>query len=162
MIQGDFGDSIDNFEEEKLLSEFNKTDFHDWVGSTWPPCVVSKRLWDKVGGYSEEFSPGMYSDPDFSMKLWQEGVRHFKVYQKVASTTLDQNLWAESKRIMAVSSSFKNGALHQSTFTGYYLKEDNRFRSWRNTFSANFNCIQEFPASSFSNFLNEIGSNSRK
>ncbi len=27
---------------------------------------------------SEEFSPGMYSDPDLSMKLWQEGVRYFK------------------------------------------------------------------------------------
>ena len=33
MIQGDFGDSIDNFEEERLLSEFNKLDFHDWNGS---------------------------------------------------------------------------------------------------------------------------------
>ena len=74
MIQGDFGDSIDNFEEEKLLSEFNQTNFLiEWFHLA--SCVVSKRLWDKVGGYSEEFSPGMYSDPDFSMKLWQEGVR---------------------------------------------------------------------------------------
>ena len=78
MIQGDFGDSVDDFEEEKLMAEFKKSEFHDWSGSTWPPCVVSKRLWNKVGGYSEEFSPGMYSDPDFSMKLWQAGVRHFK------------------------------------------------------------------------------------
>ena len=52
--------------------------FHNWAGSTWPPCVVSKRLWFKVGGYSEEFSPGMYSDPDFSMKLWNAGIRYFK------------------------------------------------------------------------------------
>jgi hypothetical protein len=27
---------------------------------------------------SIEFSPGMYSDPDLSMKLWKAGVRHFK------------------------------------------------------------------------------------
>ena len=31
-----------------------------------------------MGGYSVEFSPGMYSDPDFSMKLWKAGVRLFK------------------------------------------------------------------------------------
>ena len=35
-------------------------------------------LWKKVGGYSDEFSPGMYSDPDSSMKLWEIGVRYFK------------------------------------------------------------------------------------
>jgi hypothetical protein len=35
-----------------------------------------------VGGYSIEFSPGMYSDPDFSMKLWRFGVRVFKGVSK--------------------------------------------------------------------------------
>jgi hypothetical protein len=35
-------------------------------------------LWDLVGGMSVEFSPGMYSDPDLSRKLWAVGVRHFK------------------------------------------------------------------------------------
>jgi glycosyltransferase involved in cell wall biosynthesis len=78
MIQGDFGDSPETFNKEALLRKYMNTPFHDWSGSTWPPCVVSKKLWDEVGGYSEEFSPGMYSDPDFSMKLWQSGVRHFK------------------------------------------------------------------------------------
>ncbi len=34
--------------------------------------------WDLIGGMSTEFSPGMYSDPDFSMKLWQAGFRLFK------------------------------------------------------------------------------------
>ncbi len=31
-----------------------------------------------VGGYSIEFTPGLYSDPDFSMKLWKAGVRLYK------------------------------------------------------------------------------------
>jgi hypothetical protein len=31
-----------------------------------------------VGGYSEEFSPGIYSNPDFSMEMWQACVRVFK------------------------------------------------------------------------------------
>jgi hypothetical protein len=51
---------------------------NDWYGASWPPNVVSKKYWDLVGGYSEEFSPGMYSDPDFSMKMWKAGVRVFK------------------------------------------------------------------------------------
>jgi hypothetical protein len=39
--------------------------------------LVSKRWWFKVGGYSSEFSPGMSSDNDFSMKLWHAGCRIF-------------------------------------------------------------------------------------
>ena len=35
-------------------------------------------MWDKVGGFSEEFFPGTGSDPDLNMKLWMEGVRIFK------------------------------------------------------------------------------------
>ncbi len=50
----------------------------DYAGTTWPPCVVHRRLWDLVGGQSIEFSPGLYQDPDFGMKLWQAGVRCFK------------------------------------------------------------------------------------
>jgi glycosyltransferase involved in cell wall biosynthesis len=77
-IEADFGTSIDNFQEEKLINSFDQITFGDWQGSTWPPNVVHKDLWDLVGGYSVEFSPGMYSDPDFSMKLWNQGVRLFK------------------------------------------------------------------------------------
>jgi hypothetical protein len=77
-IEADFGNSIDNFLEEKLLNDYRQFEFQDWQGSTWPPNVVHKDLWDMVGGYSVEFSPGMYSDPDFSMKLWNQGVRLFK------------------------------------------------------------------------------------
>jgi hypothetical protein len=39
---------------------------------------VHKKTWDLVGGYSIEYSPGLYSDPDFSMKLWKAGIRLFK------------------------------------------------------------------------------------
>lgn len=77
-IEADFGTSIENFQEEKLNDTYRQFEFQDWQGSTWPPNVVHKDLWDLVGGYSVEFSPGMYSDPDFSMKLWNQGVRLFK------------------------------------------------------------------------------------
>lgn len=77
-IVRDFGDSVAGFKENELLDQYNKIDKEDWSGSSWPPSVVSTRVWDIVGGYSIEFSPGMYSDPDFSMKLWKLGVRIFK------------------------------------------------------------------------------------
>ena len=35
-------------------------------------------MWNKIGGFSEEFNPGFASDPDLNMKLWNEGVRIFK------------------------------------------------------------------------------------
>lgn len=77
-IEKDYGKDISTFREVDLLKEFDKLPIHDWQGATWPPNIVHKQIWDLVGGYSIEFSPGMYSDPDFSMKLWKIGVRHFK------------------------------------------------------------------------------------
>ncbi|WP_052323976.1 glycosyltransferase family 2 protein [Flavihumibacter sp. ZG627] len=77
-IKGDYGEGIEDFMEEALLKEFDKLPMEDWQGATWPPNIIHRDLWDLVGGYSTEFSPGMYSDPDFSMKLWNAGIRYFK------------------------------------------------------------------------------------
>jgi glycosyltransferase involved in cell wall biosynthesis len=78
ILQGhDFGD-LDSFKERELVQGFKDLRMENWNGASWPPNVVPRALWEKVGGYSDEFSPGMYSDPDFSMKLWAEGVRYFK------------------------------------------------------------------------------------
>ncbi len=74
----DFGTDVKSFKEQELLEFCKTTHRKDWNGASWPPSLVSKELFLKVGGYSEEFSPGMYSDPDFSMKLWRAGVRNFK------------------------------------------------------------------------------------
>ena len=73
-----YGETVESFDEERLLREYATLPHGDWMGATWPPNVVHKDLWDLVGGYSIEFSPGMYSDPDFSAKLWMAGVRLFK------------------------------------------------------------------------------------
>ncbi|MDD2798086.1 MAG: glycosyltransferase [Bacteroidales bacterium] len=78
----DYGQTIESFEEDRLLSEFATLEHGDWSGGTWPVSIVHRDLWDLVGGYSIEFSPGMYSDPDFSAKLWMAGVRHFKGIDK--------------------------------------------------------------------------------
>jgi len=43
---------------------------------------VHRDIWDLAGGYSVEFSPGLYSDNDFSAKLFLCGVRYFKGVNK--------------------------------------------------------------------------------
>ncbi len=71
----DYGDSVESFNEKSLLQDYSSLKKNNWRGSSWPPNVVHKNMWDLIGGFSIEFSPGMYSDPDFSMKLWKSGVR---------------------------------------------------------------------------------------
>jgi len=74
----DFGRSPDRFRKKELLAFARQTRVSDWQGSTWPPVMIHHTLWDRVGGFSPEFSPGMYSDPDLAMKCWQAGVRLFR------------------------------------------------------------------------------------
>lgn len=78
VIEKDYGTDPASFQEERLLKEYKTLEKGDWMGGTWPPNIVHKDIWDLAGGYSIEFSPGMYSDPDFSMKLYQMGIRLFK------------------------------------------------------------------------------------
>ena len=77
VIVRDYGSDVAIFDEARLLAELPQQHKADWYGATWPPTLVSKRWWFKVGGYSSEFSPGMSSDNDFSMKLWHAGCRIF-------------------------------------------------------------------------------------
>jgi GT2 family glycosyltransferase len=73
----DFGRDVDTFQHDEILKKYKSMAKADWYGSTWPPTLVHKRWWHAVGGYSLEFSPGMSSDNDFSMKMWAAGCRIF-------------------------------------------------------------------------------------
>ena len=77
-VKFDCGNTIDTFDENKLLSNLNSIKTNNFQGSTWAPTLISKRLWNHVGGFSEEYFAGSGSDPDFNMKLWRVGVRIFK------------------------------------------------------------------------------------
>lgn len=79
-IQAGYGSDPQSFEEKRLLGDYRagKLACGDWSGATWPPCCIHRRWWNMVGGYSVEFSPGFYSDIDFSLKLWQVGCRRFR------------------------------------------------------------------------------------
>lgn len=76
-IVADYGSDWASFRETDLLRDLPRLARPDWTGATWPPLLLPADTWDIVGGFSIEFSPGMYSDPDLSMKLWHLGCRHF-------------------------------------------------------------------------------------
>ena len=77
-IRFNAGSDIKSFDENKVLNEYQNYNYYDFQGSTWAPHLLHRDLWEKVGGFSEEFFPGTGSDPDLNMKLWKEGVRVFK------------------------------------------------------------------------------------
>lgn len=126
-IQGNYGSGVQDFNPEKLLMEFDKPVMPDWQGATWPPNVIHKDVWDMVGGYSVEFSPGMYSDPDFSMKLWQLGVRLFKGMGKSRVYHFGS---VSTKRIKKNKGYYRFVAkwgITSSTLTKYYLRRGQPF-----------------------------------
>lgn len=77
-IVADYGDSVETFREADLLRGYMDVKMPDWMGATLPPNIVHRDIWDFVGGYSVEYSPGMYSDPDFTAKLWLCGIRYMR------------------------------------------------------------------------------------
>ena len=77
-LKFDCGNTLIEFNENKLLNNYENINHYDFQGSTWAPHLIHKELWNEVGGFSEEFFPGTGSDPDLNMKLWKKGVRIFK------------------------------------------------------------------------------------
>ncbi len=77
-ITANYGDSLESFDESRLLRDYMSHSHPDWRGATCPPNLMHRDIWDLIGGYSIEYTPGMGSDPDLTAKLWMAGVRHFK------------------------------------------------------------------------------------
>ena len=82
LINYDCGSTPDNFNHAKFNEFCINDNSKDLQGSHWAPHLIHKDLWDKIGGFSEEFNPGDGSDPDFCMKLWNNNVRIFKTISK--------------------------------------------------------------------------------
>jgi glycosyltransferase involved in cell wall biosynthesis len=123
----DYGSSIDNFEEEKLLKEYRSLEKSDWTGSTWPPNVLPVRLWDLVGGYSTEFSPGMYSDPDFSMKLWRVGVRDFRGISESRAYHFMSKTVGRIKKNKGSKQFLVKYGMTSSTFMTFFLRRGSEY-----------------------------------
>lgn len=99
-ILANYGDSIETFQEDKLLKEYMNYKINDWMGATIPPNIVHRDIWDLVGGYSIEYSPGMYSDPDFTANYICVESDSWKGYKPVASIILKQNQLPAYARIV--------------------------------------------------------------
>ncbi|WP_175834072.1 glycosyltransferase family 2 protein [Burkholderia cenocepacia] len=77
VVVSNFGRDAEQFDAAGLVAATPKLARPDWLGSTWPPTLVHRDWWNRIGGYSSELSPGMSSDNDFSMKFWDAGCRIF-------------------------------------------------------------------------------------
>tara|TARA_B110001454_G_C12688229_1_gene421175 strand:+ start:176 stop:1042 length:867 start_codon:yes stop_codon:yes gene_type:complete len=128
------GDNVENFNEKKLLENYNNLNHFDFQGSTWSPHLIHKDLWNKVGGFSEEFSPGAGSDPDLNMKLWKEGVRIFKGLSKskfyhFGSVTLRKNANIFKNKVGSKSNKIflLKWGISIKFFKKYYLRSDTKY-----------------------------------
>ena len=77
-VRFDAGKTAKTFNEEKLINNLENIKTINFQGTTKCPGLIHKEIWDRVGGWSEEFSPTGGDDTDFAMKLWQIDVRIFK------------------------------------------------------------------------------------
>tara|TARA_Y100000741_G_scaffold257560_1_gene198617 strand:- start:62 stop:898 length:837 start_codon:yes stop_codon:yes gene_type:complete len=124
------GEDIESFDENKLLENISKLNFQDHQGSHFAPHLVSKKMWNDVGGFSEEFNPGIASDPDFNMKLWKKGVRifkglnNFKVYHFGSITTRKKKNFIQNRGDRTF---LKKWGITTKFFKKHYLKSKTKY-----------------------------------
>ncbi len=154
-IQLECGNDISNFDEKKFLNNYKKFNYFNFQGSTWAPTLVHKDIWNKVGGFSEEYFPGTGSDPDFNMKLWNEGIRifkgvnNFKVYH-FGSIVLRKKINQIKKNPKYGSKGAKifllKWGISIKFFKRFYLKSDTEYKGPLNQPKINFNYFINYMA----------------
>lgn len=128
----DFGSTPGTFRENDLIKEFRSIKGADWSGATWPPNIVHRDIWDLAGGYSIEYFPGLYSDPDFSMKLYEAGVRYFmgvdasRAYHFGSASTRRITMNKGSKQFL------NKWGITSASFSRYFLKRGQPFHGVSN------------------------------
>ena len=126
-INLDCGKNNIEFDEKKLLSKLPNIYFNDFQGTHWQPSLIPLETWNKVGGFSEEFSPGLGSDPDFNMKLWKIGVRLFKGLGNVrvyhfSSVSLRKKTWNNGAKTFLLK-----WGISIKFFKKFYLRSDQKY-----------------------------------
>ncbi len=122
-----YGTNPSDFEESLFLEAYAGIPHANWNGSLWYPLVLDKKIWQLIGGLSNEFSPGMYSDPDFMMKLWQAGIRDYmgvsesRVYHFMSKST------RRVKRNDGRKQFFRKWGISSSTFIKHYLNLGDKY-----------------------------------
>ncbi len=94
----------------------------DWLGATWPPTLVHRDWWHRVGGYSSELSPGMSSDNDLSMKMWDAGCRIFLGVGDSLVYHFQQKSTGKIVKNDGRRQFLNKWGMTQATFDRYYLR----------------------------------------
>ena len=140
-IYFDCGNTLENFNEQKLVENFESLKFHDLQGSHWAPHVISKNLWNEIGGFSEEFNPGFGSDPDLNMKLWNNGVRIFKCVNNSRVYHFGSQTSRKNNRVVRNSANktfLTKWGISIEFFVKYYLKRGEIFKEPLKDFKISF------------------------
>jgi hypothetical protein len=127
----DYGRDPESFAEGRLLTELPTHFRADWYGATWPPTLVHAKWWFRVGGYSTEFSPGMSSDNDFSMKLWHAGCRIFIGVGNALVYHFQCKSTGKIKKNDGGKQFLHKWGMRQSMFDRYYLRRGKPVQSMR-------------------------------
>ena len=122
VIVKDYGREPANFAEGQLLSDLPNHHKADWYGATWPPTLIHAKWWFKMGGYSSEFSPGMSSDNDFSMKLWHAGCRIFIGVGNSLVYHFQSKSTGKVKKNNGGKQFLNKWGIRQAVFDRYYLR----------------------------------------
>ena len=122
------GLTYDAFNKDSFQEFCNNNSTPDLQGSHWAPHLIHKDIWNRVGGFSEEFNPGDGSDPDLCLKLWSIGVRvficigNFKVYHFESVTIRKSKLIKNN----GTKKFLLKWGFNPRFFRKYYLKGENR------------------------------------
>ena len=122
VVVKDFGRDADTFRAADLVAAAPKLVRADWRGATWPPTLVHRDWWHKTGGYSSELSPGMSSDNDFSMKLWDAGCRVFLGVGDSLVYHFQQKSTGKIVKNDGRRQFLNKWGMTQATFDRYYLR----------------------------------------
>lgn len=94
-VRGEYGRGLKGFREADLLRDCESLKRPGAVvAGAWPPHIMSKRLWDELGGFSEAYDElgGVGTDADLAWRLHKKGipmpgVRSSLVYHFATRTT---------------------------------------------------------------------------
>ena len=150
-----------DFDEKKFHNFCSQDQTPDLQSSHWAPHLIHKELWDKIGGFSEEFNPGDGSDPDFCMKLWLndvrifKGVSKFKVYHFNSITTRNNKIILNNGTKTFLS---KYG-FNPKFFRKHYLKGNNSvvpFKGRLNNPKKNFSMLLDLTINKIKYTINKF------
>jgi GT2 family glycosyltransferase len=122
VVVHDFGRDVPAFDARALLAAASSLVHSDWLGATWPPTLVHREWWERLGGYSSELSPGMSSDNDFSMKMWDAGCRVFLGIGDCLVYHFQQKSTSKVVKNDGRHQFLHKWGITQSTFDRYYLR----------------------------------------